>query len=55
MVMNVTIKVIQFTTGTAIDRSLFATMKLFRIEAAWLSKKGTRNFNRVNIVKPSMT
>lgn len=32
--MNVTIKVTQFTAGTAIDRSDFATRKLLKMLAA---------------------
>ena len=55
IVIKVTINVIQFTTGTAILRSLFATKKLFKIEAAWFNRKGTKNLILVNIVTPSTT
>ena len=47
--MKVTIKVIQFTAGIAILKSLAATTKLLTTDPSWLMTNGIRNFKFENI------
>ena len=52
---NVTMKVMQFTAGTAMDSSDLATRKLLKILAHWFSRKGTRKPKFANIFKAALT
>ncbi len=47
-VIKVMIKVMQLTDGTAIDRSLPATTKLFRRDANWFNPKGSKKRQLLN-------
>ena len=52
-VIKVMMKVMQFTNGTAMERSLAATTKLFRMPPTWFSKNGTRKRQLENMLPVS--